>query len=83
MGRLDNKIAIVTGAASGIGLETAKILAREGAAVVVADFNKAPQSWLRTSTKRALKVWQRKSTLPVAERSPPHLMRPARIPCGP
>jgi len=41
MGRLNNKIAIVTGAASGIGLETAKILAREGAAVVVADFNEA------------------------------------------
>jgi len=41
MGRLANKIAIVTGAASGIGLATAKILAREGAAVVVADFNEA------------------------------------------
>ena len=41
MGRLANKIAIVTGAASGIGLATVKILAREGAAVVVADFNEA------------------------------------------
>ena len=39
MGRLASKVAIVTGAASGIGLATAKILAREGAAVVVADFN--------------------------------------------
>lgn len=39
MGRLENKVAIVTGAASGIGLATAKILAREGAAVVVADCN--------------------------------------------
>ncbi len=36
---LDGKVAIVTGAASGIGLATAKALAREGASVVVADFN--------------------------------------------
>jgi NAD(P)-dependent dehydrogenase (short-subunit alcohol dehydrogenase family) len=37
MGLLDEKIAIVTGAASGIGRATARLLAREGAAVVVAD----------------------------------------------
>jgi NAD(P)-dependent dehydrogenase (short-subunit alcohol dehydrogenase family) len=36
---LQNKVAIVTGAASGIGAATARILAREGAAVVVADLN--------------------------------------------
>src|ERR1700738_5651119 len=37
--RLQGKVAIVTGAASGIGAETAARLAREGAAVIVADIN--------------------------------------------
>ena len=39
MGRLDRKVAVVTGAASGIGRGTALCLAREGAAVVIADLN--------------------------------------------
>jgi NAD(P)-dependent dehydrogenase (short-subunit alcohol dehydrogenase family) len=39
MGRVDGKVAIVTGAASGIGRATAETLAREGAKVVVADIN--------------------------------------------
>ena len=37
--RLDGKSAIVTGAASGIGREIARIYAREGAQVAVADLN--------------------------------------------
>jgi NAD(P)-dependent dehydrogenase (short-subunit alcohol dehydrogenase family) len=39
MGRLDNKVAVITGAASGMGRETAIRFAGEGAAVVVADLN--------------------------------------------
>jgi NAD(P)-dependent dehydrogenase (short-subunit alcohol dehydrogenase family) len=39
--RLAGKVAIVTGAASGMGASTAKIFAKEGAKVVVADMNEA------------------------------------------
>jgi NAD(P)-dependent dehydrogenase (short-subunit alcohol dehydrogenase family) len=37
--RFDNKVAVVTGAAQGIGEAYARALAREGASVVVADLN--------------------------------------------
>jgi NAD(P)-dependent dehydrogenase (short-subunit alcohol dehydrogenase family) len=39
MGRLDHKVAVITGAASGIGRATAVRFADEGAKVVVADLN--------------------------------------------
>jgi NAD(P)-dependent dehydrogenase (short-subunit alcohol dehydrogenase family) len=41
MGRLDGKIAIITGAASGIGQATARRVAAEGARTVVADLDAA------------------------------------------
>jgi NAD(P)-dependent dehydrogenase (short-subunit alcohol dehydrogenase family) len=37
--RLQGKVALITGAGSGIGRETALLFAREGAAIVVADVN--------------------------------------------
>lgn len=41
MGRVDGKVAIVTGGASGIGRASAETLAREGATVVVTDIDVA------------------------------------------
>ena len=38
-GKLEGKVAIITGSASGIGAATASAFAREGARVVVADVN--------------------------------------------
>ncbi len=41
MGRLQGKVALITGAGTGIGRATAQAMAREGASVVVAELNAA------------------------------------------
>jgi NAD(P)-dependent dehydrogenase (short-subunit alcohol dehydrogenase family) len=55
---LENQVAIITGAASGIGKATAQRMAEEGAAVVVADINKpgadAVADGIRKSGRNAL-----------------------------
>ena len=44
MNRLDDKVAIITGAAAGIGLATARLFSEAGAKVVLADVNDARAS---------------------------------------
>jgi NAD(P)-dependent dehydrogenase (short-subunit alcohol dehydrogenase family) len=41
VGQLDGKVAVITGAASGVGAATARLMAERGAAVIVADINAA------------------------------------------
>jgi 3-hydroxybutyrate dehydrogenase len=58
--KLDDKSAIVTGAASGIGKEIARVFAREGARVAIADLNRdaaeVTASEIRASGGQAMSV---------------------------
>jgi NAD(P)-dependent dehydrogenase (short-subunit alcohol dehydrogenase family) len=60
MGQLDDKVAIVTGANSGIGLATARLFAQEGATVIVAarrqEQNEQIAADLRAAGAQALAV---------------------------
>ncbi len=52
-GRLEGRVAIVTGAAGGIGIATARRMAREGATVVMADITRAPVETAAATIDRA------------------------------
>ena len=69
--RLKDKVAIVTGAASGIGKEIAQTFAGEGAKVVIADLNQlgadAAAKELDASGKRAAGVAMDVSSEPQVE----------------
>ena len=54
MSRLATKVAIVTGAASGIGLGIAQLFIREGAKVVFSDINKSGKEAADAAGKKAL-----------------------------
>src|SRR5262249_62098020 len=56
MRRLDGKVAIVTGAGGGIGEATARLMAREGASVVVADIDRAEAERVAGELDRAVAV---------------------------
>jgi NAD(P)-dependent dehydrogenase (short-subunit alcohol dehydrogenase family) len=56
VGRLDGKVAIVTGAGSGIGEATVRLMAQEGASVVVADINRVEADRVASSLERAVAV---------------------------
>jgi NAD(P)-dependent dehydrogenase (short-subunit alcohol dehydrogenase family) len=49
MGQLDGKVGIITGAASGIGAATARVLAREGAKLLLTDLDDAAGAALADS----------------------------------
>lgn len=57
-GRVEGKVALVTGAASGLGKAAALMLAREGARVVVTDRNEAGAKDVATSLGEAARAWK-------------------------
>lgn len=54
--RLENKIAVITGGAAGIGLATAELFAKEGATVIIWDLMDTGNSVARDLSSQGLKV---------------------------
>lgn len=67
--RLENKVAVITGAASGFGAGIARVFAREGAKVVVADLNMAGATEVAKAS--AATPWPCAPTSPGAPTSKP------------
>ena len=61
MGQVSGKVAFITGAASGIGAACARVLAREGARVVITDLDDARGEQLaagiRADGGQAIYLW--------------------------
>ena len=59
MAALDGKVALVTGAASGLGAAVARELSGAGASVLLTDVNEEPLSELAASSARRPRRWSR------------------------
>jgi len=63
MSQLQNKVAIVTGAAGGFGAEIARAYVREGAKVIIADINLTAAQKLAQELGRAPRPYRATSLM--------------------
>lgn len=65
----ENKVALVTGAASGLGLATARVFAESGASVVLADWNeKEVQAAAKDLADQVTRHWPSAATCRMTRR---------------